>query len=203
MLAPPNTPQPLQMSEAEYLVFEEQQEIKHEFVAGQVFAMAGASFKHNLIVNNVAATLLTQLAKTNGLVPSGDTRVRVNSKVSYRYPDVVVICGTVEYVENRVDTISNPLLIVEVLSPGTALVDRNQKLDEYTRIPSLQEYVLISQDEYKMERFLRQAGNDWLYTRVNGLDAQLELASVACELAASTVYAKVSLVGDDPKTTPE
>lgn len=79
MLAPPNTPQPLQMSEAEYFMFEEQQGTKHEFVGGQVFAMAEASFKHNLIVNNVAAALLTQLAKTNWLVPGSVTRVKVDA----------------------------------------------------------------------------------------------------------------------------
>lgn len=196
MLAPPNIPEPLHMTEAEYLVFEAQNESKHEFANGDVFAMTGASVRHNLIVNNVVTALVNQLSEKDCIVPSSDTRVKVESKISYRYPDVMVICDKIQYVDERVDTISNPVVIVEVLSPTTALVDRNQKLDEYTQLPSVQEYVLISQDEYKLERFLRQDDANWLYTKVSGLEGILDLPSIGCQLTAQAVYAKLDLLGD-------
>jgi len=198
MLAPPNIPQshPVQMTEAEYLVFEAQNENKHEFVNGDVFAMTGASVRHNLVVNNVVTALVNQLSEKNCLVPSNDTRLKVESKVSYRYPDVMVICDKIQYVDERVDTIRNPIVIVEVLSPSTALVDRNQKLDEYTQLSSVQEYVLISQDEHKLERFLRQDDQNWLYTKISGLEGMLELSSIECQLSAQAIYAKLDLLGD-------
>lgn len=102
-------PEPIQITEAEYLEFEAQNEIKHEFVNGEVFAMTGGSVRHNLISNNTSRTLMNQLEDKDCIVLSGDTRLRVDAKVSYRDLDVMVICGKVKYVNNRVDTVSNPI----------------------------------------------------------------------------------------------
>lgn len=193
MVAAPNEQSPLQMTEAEYLAFEAGSETKHEFVNGNVFAMTGASFTHAVICQNCATTLATQLTDKPCTVVTNDVRVRVASKVSYRYPDVMVICGEAEFYENHKDTLINPIVILEVLSPSTALVDRNEKLDEHMQIASLQEYVLVSQDNAKVERYLRQASGDWLYSKVIGLDGALDLPSLGCELALKTVYKKVAL----------
>ena len=185
--------EPLDMSEAEYLEFEEKSEIKHEFVSGKVYAMAGASWKHVMICQSTGANLYNQLTGKSCVVESNDLRLKVESKkVSYRYPDLMVICGEPNFIENRVDTIDNPTLIIEVLSPATALEDHNAKLDEYTRLESVQEYVLISQHEAKVEVYTRQESEKWWYTPIRGLDASIELASINCTLALSKIYEKVN-----------
>lgn len=122
--------EPLYMTEAEYLEFEEKSEIKHEYVNGKVYAMAGASLVHTVICHNTANALEEKIGDKPCLIVSRDLRLKVFSKVSFRYPDVMVICDEPQYVDNRVDTIANPIVVIEVLSPSTALVDRNEKLDE-------------------------------------------------------------------------
>lgn len=196
MFVSPQQQESIQVSESEYLAFETTRELKHEFVNGEVFAMTGESVRHNLICNNTSTALINQLVDEPCIVPSNDTRVKVESHVSYRYSDVTVICGEVAYVDGRTDTISNPIIVIEVLSPSTALLDRNQQLDEYTQIPTLQEYVLISQDAHKIERFLRQESGDWLYTKVTRDDGVLKLSSIDCELKVADVYRKLDLIGD-------
>lgn len=189
--------EPLFMTEAEYLQFEENSETKHEFVNGKVYAMAGASWRHNVICLNTGTTINRQLVDKPCTAVSSDIRVRVDAKVSHRYPDVVVVCGEPEFVDNRVDTISNPTLIVEVLSPSTALIDLNEKLHEYIRLPSLQEYILITQHEARIERYLRQeASEEWLYKQVSGLESHIYLPSIDCVLMLSDIYQKVTFESD-------
>lgn len=186
--------EPLLMSEAEYLEFEEKSETKHEYVDGKVYAMAGAGWNHNVITQSTSTTLDVQLLNTPCVVVSSDLRLKVESKkVSFRYPDVMVVCGEPQFVENRVDTINNPTVIVEVLSSSTAFEDHNVKLEEYMRIDTVQEYVLISQDEAKIVRFKRHSSSEWLYLKVTGLDNSLELPSINCKLDLATVYKKVTL----------
>jgi Uma2 family endonuclease len=197
--------EPSQMTEAEYLAFEEKSEIKYEFVNGRVFAMAGASWNHNVVCQSTSTTLDNQLADKPCFVVSNDLRLKVESKVSFRYPDVMVIYGEPRFVDNRIGTIDNPTVIVEVLSSSTALEDHNAKLDEYTRLESVEEYVLISQDEAKIERYFRQDSGDWLYTKVKGREHSLNLLSIGCKLDLATVYKKIKLKGDGvelPNTRP-
>ncbi|MDQ7024965.1 MAG: Uma2 family endonuclease [Anaerolineae bacterium] len=190
--------EPLYMSEAEYLEFEEKSEIKHEYVAGYVYAMAGASWNHTVINGNTHSTLDAQLLDKPCVVVSNDLRLKVETKkVSFRYPDVMVICGKPEFIENRVDTINNPTIIIEVLSPATALEDRNAKLDEYTGLNSVEEYVLVSQEEAKIERYTRQESGEWLYRKVAGLENNIDLRSIDCVLELSQVYKKVDLPSGD------
>ena len=196
-MAQPQEKDPLYMSESEYLEFEEKSETRHEYVNGRVKAMAGASWTHTVITQSTGTTLDMQLLDTECVVVSSEIKLKVDSKkVSFRYPDVMVVCGEPDFVDNRVDTIDNPKLIVEVLSPSTALEDRNEKLDEYTRLESLQEYVLISQDEARIERYLRQDSGDWLYSNVRGLDASLILPSIGVTLDFTFVYKKITLKHD-------
>ncbi len=150
-------PRPSQefVSEDDYLAFEDASEDKHEYAGGQIIAMTGASWAHNLIGVNTSTRLNLQLADKNCRVTANDLRLNIAAAESYRYPDIMVICGDPDFVDGRVDTVSNPTVIFEVLSEGTALIDRNEKLDEYIQILSLQAYVLIAQTEPKLERYLR------------------------------------------------
>lgn len=185
--------EPLRMTELAYLAYEEQSDTKHEYVDGLVFAMAGAGWNHNIINGNIQTVLNSQLVNKPCVVLSSDMRLKVMSKsVSFRYPDTMVVCGDPQFVANRTDTISNPTIIIEVLSPSTALDDRNAKLDEYTRLESLQEYILVSQDEPKVERFKRHDSGEWLYTRVMGFESYLDIKAIDCRLDLNKVYEKVS-----------
>lgn len=191
--AEPHKQEPSHMTEAEYFEFEEKSEIKHEYSNGKVYAMAGAGWNHNLINGNTQTSLNSQLADKASAVVSSDMRLKVDSKsVSFRYPDTMVICGDPSFVDNRFDTVSNPTVIIEVLSPSTALKDHNEKLDEYIKIETVQDYVLISQHEAKVELYTRQAAGKWTYTQYKGMDANLELPSIACRLALSKLYEKVN-----------
>lgn len=184
----------LHMDETSYLVFESKNEQKHEFVDGQVYAMTGASWNHNVICQNVATTLNNQLADSPCVVVANDLRLKVESKnVSFRYPNIMVICDEPQFVEGRDDTILNPSVLVEVLSPSSVVVDHNVKLDEYTSINSVQEYIMIAQDEAKIERFQRQVTGGWLYSNVKGLDQIITLSSINCQINLETIYNKIIL----------
>jgi len=172
---------------------------KHEFVDGKVYTMAGAGVNHNIVNGNTQTALNSQLVGKACIVVSSDMRLKVESKsVSFCYPDTMVICGEVQLADDRSDTISNPTVIIEILSPSTALIDHNDKLDEYIKIDSVEEYVIVSQHEAKVERFMRQKSGDWLYTQAKGLDASLELPSIDCTLALSKLYEKVNFEQNKP-----
>ena len=130
----------------EYLEMEQAAEFKHEYCAGEIFAMAGAKRAHNLITTNTLTALVNQLRDKDYEVYANDMRVQGNQSREYSYPDVVVVCGQPQFRDSREDTLLNPLVIVEVLSPSTEAYDRGDKLLRYRQIESLTDYVLISQD---------------------------------------------------------
>ncbi len=176
----------------EYLAIERQREFKSEYRNGRMFAMAGASEAHNLIVWNVGAELHVQLKGRTCKAYQNDMRVRIPRSPSYKYPDIAVLCGKPQFEDTHKDTLLNPTVIIEVLSPSTEASDRGAKFREYRMIDSLQEYVLISQDKPLIERYTRQKNVPfWLFSDAGGLDASLELASVKCTLALAEVYDKV------------
>ncbi len=185
-------PEPTPMTEVDYLAFEETTDDKHEYSQGRVYAMTGGSVRHSVISANTITHLNNQLDEKDCTVTSSDLRVHVASRKAYRYPDVIVFCGAPAYITGRVDTITNPVVLVEVLSPSTELIDRNDKLAEYTQIESLQAYLMISQNTMKIERFLRHESGQWLYQYVTGLEAEIDLPSLGCTLALSKIYHKVS-----------
>lgn len=178
------------MTEAEYLAFADEQEFKHEYSGGRVYAMTGGTVRHGVITMSAGTHLSNLLRDNDCTVTSPDVRVHIASRRAYRYPDVTVFCGDPVYLEGRTDTITNPAVLVEMLSPGTALTDRNQKLTEYTQIESLQAYVLISQDEPKVEVFRRHEGERWLYEYVTGLDGEIELP-LGGRLSLAEIYRRV------------
>jgi Uma2 family endonuclease len=181
------------MTEAEYLAFADEQDWKYEYSGGRVYAMSGGSVRHGVITMSAGTHLSNLLRDDDCTVTSPDVRVHIVSRRAYRYPDVTVFCGDPVYREGRTDTITNPVLLVEVLSPGTALTDRNQKLTEYTQIESLQAYVLVSQDEPKVEVYQRDESGKWLYEYVTGMDAEITVSVSGADLRLSLaeIYRRV------------
>ena len=177
---------------AEYLAYERSAEYKNEYFDGEVFAMNGASRRHNLISINVGAELRAQLRGGDCETYVSDMRVRIPTANTYTYPDVAVACGEPRFEDAEVDTLLNPVLLVEVLSKSTASYDRRVKFDHYRTLESLAEYLLISQDEYHVTQHVKQADGRWLLTDIRGREGRVELASVACTLALSEVYERVS-----------
>lgn len=178
----------------EYLVIERKAKYKSEYFAGEVFAMVGASRRHNLIATNLVITLGQQLRDKPCEVYSSDMRVKAPAASSYTYPDVIVVCGEPAFEDEEVDTLLNPTLIAEVLSSSTASYDRIKKFGYYRTIASLSEYLLIAQDEYKIEQYIKQADGRWLLTDILSLEAVIELNSIQCALALTDVYHKVTLL---------
>jgi Uma2 family endonuclease len=177
----------------EYLALERQAEYKSEYFAGEMFAMVGASRKHNLIATNIITAIGQQLKKKPCEIYTSDMRVRVPATGLYTYPDVVVACGEPEFEDEHVDTLLNPTLIIEILSPSTASYDRIKKFGYYRTIESLSEYLLLAQDEYKVEQYVKQADSRWLLSDISSLAGMLELSSIQCTLALADVYDKVTL----------
>ncbi|MFL6194887.1 MAG: Uma2 family endonuclease [Thermoanaerobaculia bacterium] len=174
----------------EYLALERRAETRSEYLDGEMFAMAGGSRPHNLIVTNLVRELSTQLMTADCEVYSSDQRVRVPETGLYTYPDVVVACGEPRFEDEQLDTLLNPSFILEVLSASTEAYDRGKKFAQYRTQDSLMEYVLVAQDEPRVEQYVRQEGK-WLLSVTAGLEATLALPSVQCTLALDRLYHKV------------
>jgi Uma2 family endonuclease len=175
----------------QYLDLERAAAYKSEYFRGEVFAMAGASQTHVLLVSNIVATLHGQVRRRPCNVYATDLRVKVQASGLYTYPDVVVVCDPLQFDDHHQDTLLNPTLIVEVLSELTQDYDRGGKFTQYRKIPLFAEYVLVAQDECHVEHFVKQADGGWLLAETNQLDAVLTLPSIACTLALSDIYEKV------------
>jgi Uma2 family endonuclease len=182
----------IKYTEAEYLAMERESDIKHEFYRGEIFAMAGTSPNHDRIVIDTISSLNAQLRKSPCEVFSSEIRVRVNLTRSYMYPDIKVVCGEREFTKDNPSSLLNPTLIIEVLSPSTAEYDRAGKSFEYRKLTSLQEYILIAQDEPRVEHYVRQSDEKWSLIDITGLDAVIELKSIPCTLALADIYSRVS-----------
>jgi Uma2 family endonuclease len=177
----------------EYLAIERKAEYKSEYFNGEMFAMAGASERHISIVANLMYILVGQLRGRPCKAYSNDMRVRVSPTGLYTYPDVVVVCGQARFADDQKDTLLNPTLLVEVLSDSTKDYDRGGKFEHYRTLTSLSEYVLIDQDKYHVEHFVRQPENRWLLSETNRLEDTLHLSSIDCDLALTEVYDKVEM----------
>lgn len=181
------------ISPEEYLAMERQAEYKNEYINGEVFAMTGASRRHNVIAGNIFGELRQQLKAKRCEVYPGEMRVKAPASRSYVYPDVVVVCGEPELEDDYLDTLLNPTLVVEVLSKSTESYNRLAKAGYYRTIESLAEYMLVAQDEYRIEQYVKQADDRWLLADIRGLEAVVELQSIQCSLVLADVYHKVPL----------
>lgn len=173
---------------AEYLAQEEASETKHEFVNDQIYAMAGGTPEHGRLALRVGIELGTQLRGRSCEVFSSDVRVRVAATGLGTYPDLSVVCGHLERDPEDNDAISNPIVLVEVLSDSTEAYDRGEKFTHYRRIPSLREYVLVAQLASRIEVFRRNDDGTWTLHEA-GPGERVKLASIGCELAVDDVYA--------------
>ena len=184
------------ISPEEYLRLERQSEHKSEYVNGEIFAMTGASRKHNLVAGNIFREISQQLKSRQCEAYVGDMRVKVSATGLYTYPDVVVVCGEPKFEDKYFDTLLNPTLLVEVLSPSTERYDRIAKSSYYRTLDSLAEHLLVAQDEVRLEQYVKQPNGQWLLFESSSLDNIVELPSISCSLALRDVYDKVSLDRD-------
>lgn len=183
------------LSPQEFLDWERQQPVRHEFFRGEVFAMAGGSVRHNALCVNVSSELARILRPRGCIAMSSDQRIGIGSGERYVYPDVSVVCGPVVLEAGTSDVIVNPAILVEVLSGSTEQYDRGQKWEGYQRLPSLTDYVLVSQSEARVEHFRRGEAGVWFY-RAAGAGERVVL-SAGAELVVDTLFDGVfALPGD-------
>ena len=182
------------LTEAEYLAIERAAEFKSEFFDGEMFAMAGGSPMHSLIAANIIGELRAKLKDRPCKPFTSDLRLKIEATGLCTYPDVSVVCGPLQLAAGTNDTVINPTLIVEVLSEATEAYDRGEKFQHYRQMPSLQEYVLISQRLPRLEQFVRRANGEWALRIAEGLDATLTLPSLEVTIALAEVFSKVDFV---------
>ena len=172
-----------------YLDFERIQTDRHEFLDGNVYAMAGESPNHSTICFNLSGIIHNQLRGKRCRGFSPNMKIATNEKGLYSYPDLAVVCGTPQFYDKTRDVITNPTVIFEVLSPSTENYDRGEKFLRYTNfIETLQDYVLISQEKPLIEHYSKQANGGWEKTEIEGLNEELKLDSIECEISFNELY---------------
>jgi Uma2 family endonuclease len=179
------------LSEEEYLAFEEKSKIRHEYMDGEIFAMAGATRRHNLATTNISTELSLQLREKDGEVYSTDFRVKVRGG-HHVYPDVAAACGDIQTTDND-KTLLNPRVVFEVLSKSTEKRDRGDKAEDYFNLESLKDYVLVSQYRVRVEHFARQKNNEWTLKIYEDLNDMVELKSIGCTISLKLIYLKIKL----------
>jgi Uma2 family endonuclease len=179
----------LNFTPEQYLAWEREQPEKHEYLDGEVFAMAGASRRHNLLVANVITRLTLQLANGRCEAYPSDLRVHIPSTGLYTYPDVSVVCEQPEFLDETSDTLLNPRVLVEVLSSSTEDYDRGKKFMLYRSISSLQDYLLIASDRVYIDHYAHQADGSWVLREAHA-GGRVAL-SIGCTLEVDELYLKV------------
>ena len=176
----------------EYLELEEKAEFKSEFVNGDIIPMAGATANHNILTAKFLARILLALEDLDYAVFMNDMRLWMPDQERYTYPDVMVVKGQPIFTDEKQTGITNPCLIVEVLSNSTGEYDRENKFKLYRSIPSFQEYILVEQTSYGVEQYAKQANGKWLLADYVGEDAVLKLESVDFEISLMDLYKRVA-----------
>ena len=184
----------------EYLAREKNALTKSEYYRGQIFAMAGASPRHNMIAVNAVASLRVRLRGSPCRPFHSDQRIRIPASGLATYPDVSIVCGDLQLDAVDRDAIVNPRVICEVLSKSTESYDRGKKFDLYRQLESLQEYVLVAQDEPQVDHYVLQAHGSWLLTVFKGLEAKLEFPSLSIELLLSEIYEDIEFGPEEGST---
>jgi Uma2 family endonuclease len=179
----------------QYLAMERKANFRSEYDGGFITAMAGGSPEHNTIALNMSGEIRSQLKGRPCVVYMSDVRLCVSPTGLYTYPDVMAVCGERQFLDGAKDTLLNPNMIVEVLSDSTESYDRGRKFRHYQQLASFREYVLVAQDEVRVERFTRH-GDDWILSIFTSLDDTLRLTSIDCEIALREIYDKVEFSGD-------
>lgn len=196
--------QPVRFTMSEYLTFERAAEERHEYLDGLIYAMAGESLAHGTICMNLGAALTTQLRGTPCRAFSKDIKVQVgpyrahSRQGLYAYPDLLVLCGEPQVHDEARDVVLNPHVIIEVLSPSTSTFDRNEKFDRYRQwLPSLTDYLLVSQDRPKVDHYHRTEPQCWVLRTLQGLDATLRLDAIGCTIPMAEIYEGIDFAPPD------
>lgn len=176
---------------------ERKAETKSEYYKGEIFVMAGAGRGHNLISTNIVRSLANQLLERPCSVYSSDMRVKIEKINKYTYPDIVIACEEEKFADEEEDVLLNPVVIIEIFSDSTEAYDRGKKFAHYQYISSFLEYILVSQDSYRVERFLRQQDHRWIYERFHKLDDLLTIESMDCRLPLEEIYRKLEFENDE------
>jgi Uma2 family endonuclease len=175
----------------EYLALEEKAEYKSEYYKGEIFAMAGGTINHNQITGNLYTELSQSLNDKDCRVFISDMRLWVDEKDLFTYPDIMVICDKPEFLENRNDTVENPLIIIEVLSESTKNYDRGEKFMFYRALPTLREYILVDQYKVHIEQFYIGSEGKWVLTEYNNADDILKLVNLDIQIPLVDIYRRV------------
>ncbi|WP_017712996.1 Uma2 family endonuclease [Prochlorothrix hollandica] len=180
------------LTAAEYLAQEAQADRKNELIQGTLFPMAGASANHNRIATNLCRLLPLENDEQTFEIFMGDMRLGVPDQATYTYPDIMVIKGEPQFQTPRQTEVLNPCLIIEILSDSTANYDKTAKFQLYRTLPSLEEYILVSQQDYRLEHYTKLDDRRWLLQDITGLEASLQLSSVNLSLSLQDLYKRVS-----------
>jgi Uma2 family endonuclease len=190
-------------STEEYLALEELADCKSEYIDGEIVPMAGGSTNHNRIAGNFYAALNFAFKTEDYEVFMSDVRLWIPQRRIYTYPDVMVVAGEPEYYNNRTDTITNPRVIIEVLSLSTQGYDRSNKFEAYRTIPTFEEYLLIDQTRIYIEHFSKTDNKRWSFCEYDESNDAIALASVSFEISLVDIYNKVDFAQVDAETAPE
>lgn len=185
------------LTSKEYLEFERNSDIKHEYFEGEIFAMSSAKRNHNKITTNLNGLVWQHLKGKNCENYSNDMRVFIPETGLYTYPDLVVVCGEPQFQDEVFDTLLNPILLIEVLSDSTEGYDRGKKFQHYRSIESLQEYILVSQNEARVEKYVRHGDGFWLLSEAVGLDSEIEFSSIECKVSLAEIYDKIDFSSEE------
>jgi Uma2 family endonuclease len=181
-------------SPEEYLEFERKAEVRHEYLDGEIYEMAGESLAHSQICINIAREASTRLKGSSCQALSPNMKVRAETKGLFAYPDMSIVCGEPIFHDEKKDVLLNPKVIVEVLSPSTQRYDQTKKFFLYRKeIPSLTDYVLISQDIAFIEHHEKQADGKWTFNVFEGLDGSFKIASINCDIPIAEIYDRVEV----------
>lgn len=186
-----STARKLKLTEAEYLAQENASEFRSEFYDGEVFLMTGGSVRHNRIKENLAIRIGSQLWGKPCQSFSSDQRVKVQDTGLIAYPDIIVVCGEPKLDETDAYSIVNPQVIIEILSPSTQRRDRVFKFGQYQQIPTLREYILVSQTDMDIEHIVRNENDRWELTATSGAEGEIQLASLPISIKRADIFAGV------------
>jgi Uma2 family endonuclease len=186
------------LTEEEYLKIERAAAFRSEYYDGHMYAMSGGSMPHAVVIANLTGELHAALKRTPCTVMSSDMRVRISPSRFYTYPDIVVVCGPPKVADDQNDTLLNPTILIEVLSPSTEAHDRGFKFLHYRRLESLQEFALVWQSEPRVEIFRRQPSGEWLLSEAAGLDASCRFDSAGCRIELAEIYHRIEFSSEEP-----
>ncbi len=177
----------------QYLEIERKAEFKSEYFQGEMFAMSGVSRQHDRLTRDLTFILYPQVEMRGCELYTSDIRVRVSSTGLYTYPDLTVVCGQQQFLDDSVDTLLNPTFLAEILSPSTEAYDRGRKAEHYRKLESLREYLLIAQDRRQADLFTLQPSGRWELREASSKEDVLELQSIGCRISIAELYRHIDL----------